>query len=284
MKYIKYKEQKTHGTFDFPLEFYRVGPSHPRYQMSYHWHIEYEIIRIVEGELDLTVDAKEICARKGDIVFLQEGVLHGGIPHQCIYECIVFNLSSLLKHETVCKQPLQMIINQEYTITNLYPAADDEFHMLVNGLCDTLKSKYIGYELSVLGSLYQLFSCILKNHLYKQDSKRSKQNTKRILQLKNAIELIETSYGDCLTLEDLSTAAGMNSKYFCRFFHEMTHRTPIDYLNYYRIECACIQLATTDHTITEVALTCGYNDVSYFIKTFKKYKGITPKQYLNSPL
>ena len=55
---------------------------------------------------------------------------------------------------------------------------------------------------------------------------------------------IEDHYDECVTLDDLARIAGMNSKYFCRYFKEMTHRTPIDYLNYYRIEQACFKLAT----------------------------------------
>ena len=37
---------------------------------------------------------------------------------------------------------------------------------------------------------------------------------------------------------------------------------------------------STDLSVTDIAINCGFNDVSYFIKTFKKYKGITPKQYI----
>ena len=91
---------------------------------------------------------------------------------------------------------------------------------------------------------------------------------------------MESSYNLPLTLDEISASVGMSPKYFCRFFHEMTHRTPIDYLNYYRIERACYQLITTDLSITEIAYASGFNDLSYFIKTFKKYKGTTPKQYL----
>ena len=87
---------------------------------------------------------------------------------------------------------------------------------------------------------------------------------------------MESSYNKQITLEEMAGSVDMSPKYFCRFFHEMTHRTPIDYLNYYRIERACYQLMTTDQSITEVAYSSGFN----FIKTFKKYKGTTPKQYL----
>ena len=98
------------------------------------------------------------------------------------------------------------------------------------------------------------------------------------------IATIEDHYDECITLDDLARAAGMNSKYFCRYFREMTHRTPIDYLNYYRIEQACFKLATTNDSIAEIGMSCGFNDESYFIKTFKKYKGVTPKKYLSAPL
>ena len=96
MKYIKYRETKEHGTFDFPMEFYHVGQAHPRYEMSFHWHIEYEIIRILKGELLMTIGEEEFNAKAGDIIFIKGGLLHGGIPKNCLYECIVFNLDSLM--------------------------------------------------------------------------------------------------------------------------------------------------------------------------------------------
>ncbi|MDB2128868.1 AraC family transcriptional regulator [Enterocloster clostridioformis] len=41
----------------------------------------------------------------------------------------------------------------------------------------------------------------------------------------------------------------------------------------------CSELSTSDLTLTEVAYRCGFSDVCYFIKTFKRYKGITPRRY-----
>jgi AraC-like DNA-binding protein len=57
------------------------------------------------------------------------------------------------------------------------------------------------------------------------------------------------------------------------------HRSPIDYLNYYRIECASYFLVSSDMTVAEIAQHCGYNDSSFFIKQFRKYKGTTPRKY-----
>lgn len=62
----------------------------------------------------------------------------------------------------------------------------------------------------------------------------------------------------------------------------MTQQTPIDYLNYYRIECACDKLTKEDKTAFETAYECGFNDFSYFIKTFRKYKNTTPNKFLSA--
>ena len=93
------------------------------------------------------------------------------------------------------------------------------------------------------------------------------------------LDFIDSSYRKPGTLETLARLAGMTPRYFCRFFYAFIHRTPIDYLNYYRVERACLLLASPDLTITEIAYRCGFNDSSYFGKVFRKYKGISPKQY-----
>ena len=95
MKFFDYKEKKQHGRFDFPIEFYHVDKSHPRYDMTYHWHTEWEIIRILSGEFLITINDEKILAKKGDIIFIQDGALHGGTPNDCIYECIVFDIKLL---------------------------------------------------------------------------------------------------------------------------------------------------------------------------------------------
>ncbi len=326
MKYIAYKEDRKHGTFDFPIEFYHVTPTHPRYEMSYHWHIEYEIIRILEGELLMTVSEDEFTAHGEDIVFVKGGLLHGGIPKDCLYECLVFNLDSLILSSHAAERLLKKISGDSVSVYPVFragsahvhtangqtdpqvvgdhnsarshgdvqeqrdvqgrtvPTADSRLTEIVSTLFGQMQSRREGYELAVIGSLYEFFGYILENRLYTEGPSVQQKDARRIEHLKKALEKIESSYADCLTLDDLASEAGMNSKYFCRYFREMTHRTPIDYLNYYRVEQACFKLATTNESITDVGLSCGFNDVSYFIKMFKKYKGVTPKKYLSAPL
>jgi AraC-like DNA-binding protein len=280
MKYFDYRERRQQGTFDFPIAFYHMDPSHPRYQMPYHWHPEYEIIRILEGHFHLTLGSQTFIVSKGDILFLQDGVLHGGIPEHCIYECLVFDMKLLLKENNSCARQTQKIMRHEIIIPQQLPKDIPSLQATVKGLFHSMAEKEDGYEFLTQGYLYQLLGILFREHLYEENTSAPHISHQHVLQFKKVLSYIEDNYTERIALEDMARVAGMNSKYFCRFFREMSYRTPIDYLNYYRIERACEQLITTKATIIEVAFNCGFNDISYFIKTFHKYKGITPKQYL----
>ena len=241
MKYIKYREAKEHGTFEFPMEFYHVGPAHPRYEMSYHWHIEYEVIRVLKGELLMTIGEDEFTAKSGDIIFIKGGLLHGGIPKNCLYECIVYNLDSLMTASPAGERLLKKVSSNSIEIYDHFPSGDRELLRITDRMFGHMKTRAEGHELTVIGAFYEFFGYILEHSLYKEAQSISAKDGQRIEHLKNVIATIEEHYDECITLDDLARAAGMNSKYFCRYFREMTHRTPIDYLNYYRIEQACFK-------------------------------------------
>lgn len=280
MQYINYRETRQRGTVDFPLEFHHVTSSHPQYIMSFHWHVEFEIIRILSGTFSLTLDEYEVSVSSGSVIFVPAGALHSGIPDDCIYECIVFDMNMLMNKNDSCCRHIRQIIDHEINLQIVYPDSYNDIHQITWTLFDAMASKEEGYQMIVLGTLYYLFGTIFSKGWYSTAPTQTPRSHKRVVQLKQALEFIESSYASQVTLEEISQSVNMSPKYFCRFFQEMTHRTPIDYLNYYRIERACYQLLTTDQSITDVAYSSGFNDLSYFIKTFKKYKGTTPKKYL----
>ena len=108
MKYLEYREKRIQGTFEFPVAYYHIDNNHPRYHMTYHWHPEYEIIRILEGSFHMTIDNQIFVFHAGDVIFVQDGSLHGGIPTDCIYECFVFDLNTFLKENHICKKELEI--------------------------------------------------------------------------------------------------------------------------------------------------------------------------------
>lgn len=282
MKYIDYKEHKEQGTFNFPIGFYHLTHHAPRYHMPHHWHTHYEIIRIISGTFHLTIGNETRILTPGECVLITGGTLHGGIPHDHgVYECIVFDFQLLAKENHACAKTVHDIMSQKITIFPFLTDYNEEILPIIRNLCHTLAEKKPGYEFATQGYLYLLLSIILENHLY-EESVYDSAAASRITSIKNVLSYISENYANPISLENLSKIAGMNPKYFCRYFKGMTERTPIDYLNYYRIECSCELLSTKDISIKEAAISCGFNDESYFIKTFHKYKGITPKQFMKA--
>ena len=283
MKYLDYKEQRQQGTFNFPIAFYHEVPHSPRYYMPYHWHRHYEIIRIISGAFHLTLNNDTRIYHEGDVIFITDGTLHGGNPqdHTCVYDCIVFDLQILLQDNHACSKNIHDIMDHKITIHNLLSERSPAVLPIVDNLTLALSGKKTGYEFMTQGYLYQLIGTILEEHLYEEDVKDIKA-ARHLNSIKNVLAYIAENYDSSISLDNLAKIAGMNPKYFCRYFRSMTECTPIDYLNYYRIECACEMLSTKDISIKETAISCGFNDESYFIKTFHKYKGITPKQFMKA--
>ena len=97
--------------------------------------------------------------------------------------------------------------------------------------------------------------------------------------LKQVIEYIQMNYAEWIPLQILSEICFMSPNYFCHYFKQEIGKTPISFINEYRIEKACEMLSESELPISEIALSVGFDNFSYFIRKFREYKGVTPKQY-----
>lgn len=286
MKHDGYNEFRQRGRFDFPIEFHHVDSHHPRFCMPYHWHMEYEIDLVLQGSLSLTLNEQQILAKPGDIIFIRDGVIHGGSPQTAdtVYECIVFDMNKMLAGTHTFQERIEDILHHVIRINKYIPAATPDIPALMQQLFSSMKTEHPGYEFVVTGFLYSFLGFVMKHNLWHQAGTipQLEHNRKRITQLKQTFQLIDSSYQKPLTLKDMAQAANLTPNYFCRFFQKITHRSPIDYLNRYRIEMACLKLLQTEDSITEISFSCGFNDLSYFIKLFHRYKGISPLKYKQS--
>lgn len=271
-------DQTRHGTPSFPAEYYYVDSRHPRYQMPFHWHNEWEILRVLAGEFRMYLDEEEYCAHTGDIFLIRGGMLHGGTPSDCTYECFVFDLYGLFRSMDMVKGYLRPFYRQTQLPQTFFPAEDAEpVQTLIGELMAAPQQSCP--ELDTVACLCKLFSWILKNGRYSANPDSADAGVHRIDQIKTVLEYIEANFSTALSLEKLAGVVGMNPKYFCRVFSSLTHQSPMDYVNFYRIEQAAYLLSSTDLPVTSVAMECGFWESSYFTKVFKKYKGVTPKKY-----
>lgn len=278
MRYLAVHEHAVRGTFDFPIELYYVDQTHPRYEMPFHWHMEHELILVLQGTLRLSVEGENYELGKGDCMLIGDGSIHGGTPEECVYECVVFDLERFLAGTTACGQRITALLEGGARLEGKFPQGTTAAE-LVSQLFQAMETECPGYEFTTMGLMWQLWGEMLGRKLYIPPVSETSRDARRTQAVKNVLRRIRSGYSQPLTLEDLAGEAALEPKYFCRVFRQITGRTPINYLNYYRVECAAELLCSTGNSITEIALECGFGDVSYFSRIFRRFKDQTPGQY-----
>lgn len=96
---------------------------------------------------------------------------------------------------------------------------------------------------------------------------------------KMTVKYIDENYMCDISLEMISTATGYNRNYICTVFKRDCGFTVSTYLNYVRIFHAAEMIAYGDYTLQQICTATGFNDLSYFTKTFRKIVGVPPGQY-----
>lgn len=124
--------------------------------------------------------------------------------------------------------------------------------------------------------LQELFLMCARVCLFSQDTPADIHTTDRHVLL--AVRFIGKNYMRPVTTADIA-AAGFSPNYLSRKFREAAGIGIHEYLAFTRLQHAAAELISTDDTITQIALRCGFSDSNYFKDVFKKKYGVTPREY-----
>jgi YesN/AraC family two-component response regulator len=140
-----------------------------------------------------------------------------------------------------------------------------------------------GYELQLLSLMYRIISELFENQITRSLSKRNAELLgKSRAGFQRVLEYIESNYESEIKLSYVAKLAEMSKGYFCTGFKQTTGKSFTDYLNLFRVEKAAILLKQNKSRITDIALSVGFEDMSYFCRIFKKYMGQAPSFYRRS--
>ncbi len=277
---MSYNELKQHGTEDFPFGIYKVNRAHPQYEMTFHWHTSLEFIRVLSGELHLTLDNRQFHLSAGEVAFINSETVHGATPKDCVYECLVFNLAFLKTGNAACDGFIDNLLSRSESLEE--KPTDKEIIRLTHRVFEEMEKENAPAPFKSLAALHALLGEIQEKRAFiAYMPPSSVQDRKKIVKLKTVLKYVRENFSQNITLDDMAAVAGLSCKYFCKFFKNETGTTPVNYLMAYRIERAARKLLSSDLSVTQIAYDCGFNDLSYFTKTFKAFKNATPKEYRN---
>lgn len=269
-------ELSNRGNESFPFEYYYLDETHVRYVMPYHWHMDYELVRVSQGNLTLYVGNMRIDLAEGDCVMVPPGAIHGSLVPAGIYECVVFDISKLFIEGSSNLKALRSFWDRrnECPVVVRRGSAQsgniDTFFEVMRNTEHSSERRLItatGTLLSVFGHFFDDGITIASTH---------KEKTERI---KKVIIYIRKNYDTNISLDDLASEVGLNREYLCREFKAATGLSPINFLIEYRVEQSKKMLLSPRGSVTEAALSSGFSDISYYIKKFSSLNGCTPLQY-----
>lgn len=230
------------------------------------WHENLEIQFCTKGSGTVLLDGEKYDFQKDDIIVVNSNIIHyTGTDTKLTYSCIIVS-NDFCQQMGIDPRKLtfsprvknQNIVDQFCALKKIYMNPDIPFR--------TAKLNEI-----VLKILIELAD----NHITKT---KSNSNIKNFETVKSVITYIRKNYNKKITLDEISKVVLCDKYALCREFKRLTGQTIIENLNNYR----CINamgFLNEGYTVAKTAELCGFDNLSFFTKTFKKYIGKLPSEY-----
>lgn len=267
----------------FDPEFpYRLFHSNSR-QMYLHSHDFLEINYVKEGSGYYLIEEKEYEIRPGDVYIINNQERHMAVHDgSLMLEVIVFD-PAFLWERMQGYQFLEPFFNRSARFTNCIRQGEAGYTKLeeaIGHIREEYDGKEPGWELFVkswtqlfMAQLYRIYQAA------QADGIKNAGRHKTFTRLQPVLDYIHEHYLEQVGLEELARVAVMNKSYLCSCFKNTLHMRIFEYIDQLRINRACMLLATTTASITDIAMMTGFNSVSYFNRTFKKIRGMSPGNY-----
>ena len=278
--YFELKENKPHGTKDDPFSTYHIKNEGRSFQIPVHWHDELEII-YKKWFFDCKYIRRKLCWNPGDAFVVSPGNLHfmGSQAGEVDYFTFLFPLEyiSFCTDDMLDDKLLTPLKNGHLMIR---PRIKDAAKELCEQLAEIYMAKNdekkleIAVQIKTKIILLQFILHMWENGFIIENDKSGRNTVE-----KEMISYIQQSFTGEISLKKLGEQFHLSEKYVSQYFKEHFHITLSKYVTYLRLEHAKQLLQNSDIPVTEVAMLSGYQNVSYFIRSFKKTYGVSPLKY-----
>ena len=251
-----------------------------------HWHNSFELIEVVEGKFFCNVDGSEFLINKGNICIINRGRLHHIYTEdrnafKCRKKTIIFNPDYFIKDQNIYEKYILPLLEKDafaHIQFNIKKGIGLDINTLMKEIEALEDEKPIGYELEEYSLIYKVIRYL---YLAYQSSKQSIHTTydANVQIQRNMTSFIHEHFNSKIGLEDIAEAGQVSKSTCIRLFHKYTGKSPIDFLNNYRLQMSAEKLVATSEQITEIAYACGFGQPSYFNRLFLKEYNMTPNQY-----
>lgn len=278
------RELIAHGTAMFPVACYHDDLS--EMSVSWHWHEELEVLIVEKGAAQIGINGTDYTLKQGEGFFINAGILHGVWMEKQALEC---RLLSIVFHPRFVGGSVESVLWQKYVepLTTdagrscVFFTGTQEWEKTVIQAIENAWQACVaereGFEFEVREALSEIVFLLQKySEAEKSPSAKKLREEER---MKAMLRYIQTSYGEELTLEKIAKSANISKNECLRCFQSIIGTSPMQYVRQTRLQKAMELLTLTDLKVSAIGTLCGFQEMSYFAKTFREQNGCTPSEY-----
>ena len=279
--YFELKENKPHGTKDDPFSTYHIENAGRSFQIPVHWHDEFEIIYVRSGFLTVSISGESYIGKTGEAFVVSPGNLHlmGSQSGTVDYYTFLFPLKYIsFRTDDMLDEKLLEPLNSGHLM--ICPRVNDTAKELCEQLIKIYEAKNDESESKITTQVRTkiiLLQFILE--MWKKGFVIENDTSGRNIVEKEMVSYIQQNFTGKISLREFGEQFHLSEKYISRYFKEHFHITLSQYVTYLRLEHAKQLLQDTDIPVTDVAMQSGYQNVSYFIRSFQKAYAVSPLKY-----
>ncbi|MCC8168845.1 MAG: AraC family transcriptional regulator [Oscillospiraceae bacterium] len=259
---------------DYMYSYAAVKP--PR--LATHSHSYYEYLLFLSGDATYIVENSTYKANRGDIFITRPGELH----------TVSFNTDEPYERHfiQVNRKWIEKLPYDLLSFTDCFgPGENNRIPAWLSaeyGLEEFYKNIYYYMENELPESQFMVRTYIMQfmtkvNAILQRESINEEGDNKSVAKIK---DYINRNFVNGISLDDLAKRFYMNKYYMCHMFKEETGLTIKEFVNTRRIAMAK-QLLPKYKLVKDLYTACGFNDYSTFYKTFKRFTGVSPKEFLS---
>ncbi|WP_246120343.1 AraC family transcriptional regulator [Cohnella terricola] len=246
-----------------------------------HWHPDVEFISVLDGYMNFFVNGETVHLDKGNGIFVNSNRMHHGYSYDmtdCKYIVVCINPSLLGNDHWIGKQYWEDKFGpktEDYIVLTDHECWHRDALISLNKIYDEMHSEKRN-PLRLLSMAVGLCANI-GDHI----EEKNEQTTidQAWIYVWKMTAFIHGNYENKITLQDIAAAGSVSRSQCCMLFSKYIGRSPNAYLISYRIQKSCEMLLETDRSVSEIALSCGFQSASYYSFVFRKETGIVPHQY-----
>jgi AraC-like DNA-binding protein/mannose-6-phosphate isomerase-like protein (cupin superfamily) len=244
------------------------------FMSSHHFHPYYELYYLNHGTCRFFINNTFYTVEEGDLIVIPMHLFHyTKYSRPCTRTAVFFRAEDL-------KQIDQAIdfahTYNELKIYHIPDASRRRIEEVLEHMLATMRYKDTDAPIALLVQLQELFLLIKRYGCLSDHMEELHTNDQEIV---HAAQFISAHYAEHITTKDIAATTGFTPNYLSAKFHETAGICMHEYLVFVRLHHAENILMTSDLSITEIALQCGFSDSNYFKDAFKKMYGESPRNY-----